>query len=80
MSLLPSVSERDIDATVQVSTNKVAAGSNQFAYLVLRRKDNGNQYQARLALCDQRGGVRAGDPHPKSVRSGASAPRSRSRA
>ncbi len=48
MSLLPSVSERDIDATVQVSTNKVAAGSNQFAYLVLRRKDNGNQFHARL--------------------------------
>ena len=50
MSILASVSERDIDASVQVSTNKAAVGGNQFAYLILRRKDNGNQYQARFAL------------------------------
>ena len=48
MSILASVSERDIDASVQVSTNKAAVGGNQFAYLILRRKDNGNQYQARI--------------------------------
>ncbi|MEP7378988.1 MAG: LamG-like jellyroll fold domain-containing protein, partial [Chloroflexota bacterium] len=50
MSILASVSERDVDAAVQVSMSKLAVGNNQFAYLVLRRKDNGNQYHAGARL------------------------------
>ncbi len=45
--LLSSVSERDVDATVQVQTDKPAAGGNQFVYVVLRRHGN-NEYRANL--------------------------------
>ncbi len=56
MSILASVSERDVDAAVQISTDKAPAGGNQYAYLILRRKDNGNQYHARVRIATN-GGV-----------------------
>ncbi|MEA2622083.1 MAG: hypothetical protein QOH61_993, partial [Chloroflexota bacterium] len=47
-ALLSSLSERDVDVTVQVATDKVSAGTDQYTYLVLRRHENGNEYRAKV--------------------------------
>jgi CSLREA domain-containing protein len=47
---LASLSEQDIDFTVQIATDKLSEGADQNVYLALRRHDNGNEYRARVRL------------------------------
>ncbi|HSH79672.1 MAG TPA: FG-GAP-like repeat-containing protein [Herpetosiphonaceae bacterium] len=49
-ALLPSVSAQDVDLTVRVQTDKLAAGSSLFAFVVARRVSAGNEYFGRLRL------------------------------
>jgi PKD repeat protein len=48
-ALLNSVSQRDVDLTFRVSTNKAASGGNYFVYAVARRNGN-NEYRPQIHL------------------------------
>jgi hypothetical protein len=47
-AILSGVSVQDAEITFRVQTNKVALGSDQYAYFVARRLSNGTEYRGRL--------------------------------